>query len=74
MSSETFADEKVAGLGDEGAVDFGAEEQAEVAGVEGEEHLAAVGQGGDEDRFVFGGSRGRSPSTDKCSQTSKYSQ
>jgi len=42
-SSETFADEKVAGRGDEGAVDFSAEEQAEVAGVEGEEHLAAVG-------------------------------
>jgi len=64
-SSETFAEEKVAGRGDEGAVDFGAEEPCEVASVEGEEHLAAVGQGGDEDGFVFDGSRGRSPSTAK---------
>ena len=41
--------------GDEGAVDFGAEEGAEVAEVEGEEDFAAVGEGGDEDGFVFGG-------------------
>jgi len=52
---QTLALEKVAWGGDEGAVDFGAEEGAEVAEVECEEDLAAVGEGRDEDGFVFGG-------------------
>lgn len=53
--SQALALEDIARCGDEGAVDFGAEEGAGVAEVEGEEDFAAVGEGGNEDGLVFGG-------------------
>lgn len=55
--TETFAHQKVARGGDKRAIDFGADERTEIAEVESEENFTPVRKSGDEDGFVFRGSK-----------------
>jgi len=54
--TKTLAHEKVSRGGDEHPIDFGADEQLKVSGIEREQHFAVRGQSGNQHGLVFAGS------------------